>query len=96
MTTYYGKIDDKIVIEGIQATRFTWYAKREGKGIRILIHKIINILNGIADFLHWLESGYKLCCIFAYIRKQKYHIKGIQHALCYKCFKQRIEKKNDG
>jgi len=55
------------------------------------IHTIVRSLHNIADLLHGIESGYKICCITAFLRQQSFYIDGIQQSLCYKCYKKLLK-----
>lgn len=52
----------------------------------IFLHFIIKFLRLVADILYGIESGYKKCCITAYITNRRYFRKRADHVLCYKCY----------
>ncbi|KKN90792.1 hypothetical protein LCGC14_0223750 [marine sediment metagenome] len=49
------------------------------------IHFIVKFMKNIMDFIHGIESGYRLCCIISYLRGKAKFIRPTHQYFCYKC-----------
>lgn len=54
------------------------------------LYFIVNMLRFITDIVYGIESGFRICCIIAYITHRRYQLSGIHHHLCYRCYLQRL------
>ncbi len=51
------------------------------------IHFFVKRLKDIIDFIHGIESEYKLCCVVSFICGRAWLIKEKHQYFCYKCYK---------
>lgn len=58
-----------------------------------IFHYLGRIFRGLMDICFGISSGYKLCCIRAFITNRKYQIDELQQILCYKCYKKLLAKR---
>jgi hypothetical protein len=49
------------------------------------IHFCVKFLKNVIDFIHGIESGFKLCCIISYLRGKAVFIRPNHQYYCYKC-----------
>lgn len=59
--------------------------------IRRVMRYVGVIFRGLADLCFGIESGYKLCCIKAFLIGKKYRIDELQQILCHKCYKKLLK-----
>lgn len=50
------------------------------------IHFVVKFMKNIMDFIHGIESGYKLCCIISYLRGKAKIIIPKHQYFCDKCY----------
>jgi len=58
------------------------------------VHFLVRMLYNIADFIHGIESGFKMCCIVAFLRNKAISIPEIHQGLCYKCYKKLLKSRS--
>ena len=58
-----------------------------------IMHFIVIILQKVANIIHGIESGYRMCCIMAYLTGCSFYIPEINQGLCYKCYKKMMKNK---
>jgi hypothetical protein len=50
------------------------------------IHFWVKRLKDFMDFIHGIESGYRLCCIMSYLRGKATFIRPKHQYFCHKCY----------
>lgn len=50
------------------------------------IHFWVKFMKNIMDFIHGIESGYRLCCIMSYLRGKAIFIRPKHQYFCNKCY----------
>jgi len=49
------------------------------------VHFCVKFLKNVIDFIHGIESGFKLCCILSYLRGKAVFIRPDHQYYCPKC-----------
>lgn len=55
-----------------------------------------HIFRRLSDLCYGIDSGFKICCIGAYILSRTLTIPEIKHGLCHKCYKRMLGLKDNG